>query len=558
MSSQKYKKQIIKSLNDNYNKSYSLKEFDDIVVKINEDDKIDDYKKVRKVMSKFSKVENGKISFDTDTELDINYKDIKSQIKKRNDKKLIIKKLDDKPKHDISHMFKIKKDIDIYDSDKDKDTEEIIIDDRIFEYPSFNTYNATKKEGSLYEPYGTQWIHDEQVNDEIDKYAKSATKIVDKLMSIDYPEQKSEEWHNLRDKRATASDGGCILNENHYEPQYKFLIKKVQRPPFTGAKNCYHGCKYEQTATMIYEYRMNVKVAEFGLVAHPKYNFLAASPDGIISKYKLDGKSLTKHVGRMLEIKCTTTREIKMDGEIKGNICPIYYWIQVQLQLECCDLEECDFWQCKILEYEDRDEFIEDTNVDEPFRSKSLGQEKGCVIQVLPKNKYEDIKAGKYWEVVYDNAKYLYPPKIEMSPIECDLWIADTMANFNKIMTQNKLDPQDYFFDCVKYWKLIKSKCVLIKRERDWFAENLPKIENMWRLVEYFREHKDKSDLFFKWIEYLPFKSNKKIIETAEFISNEPDESNKKLMTIYSKKILELNAELESNIKKYNIKHNLD
>ena len=35
-------------------------------------------------------------------------------------------------------------------------------------------------------------------------------------------------------------------------------------------------------------------------------------------------------------------------GEIDGEICPHYYWVQVQVQLECCDLEEFDFWQCSI------------------------------------------------------------------------------------------------------------------------------------------------------------------------------------------------------------------
>ena len=183
----------------------------------------------------------------------------------------------------------------------------------------------------------------------------------------------------------------------------------------------------------------------------------------------------------------------------------------------------------------------------QPFRSKSLGQEKGCVIQVLPKNKYEDIKAGKYWDVVYDSAKYLYPPKIEMSPIECDIWIAETMGNFNKIMMENKLDPNDYFFDCVKYWKLIKSKCVLIKRERDWFAEHLPHIQKMWNLVEYFRENKDKSDLFFSWIEALPLKNNKKIIEVAEFMKNEPNENDSVGIKSYTKRIVEIKEELEKN-----------
>jgi putative phage-type endonuclease len=598
----KYENQIIKNLDENYNKKYTLKQFDDIVIKIQEEIKDIDYKKVRKIMSKYSNYKKDKISFDTETISDFNYKNIKnleSLDKKTKEKSIELK--EDKPK--VSGFFNFSKKVldtneyTIIDKPKESKEDKIIEskvdkskkpkEDKIielkdkpkvsgffnfskktldtkeelkitkikkssdndvsYEYPLFNTYNSIKKEEELYEPYGTQWVNDKQIHDTIDKPTESIAKIVDDLMAIDYPEQKSDEWHNLRDKRATASDGGCILGENPYEATYKFLIKKVLKPAFTGMKNCYHGCKYEQTATMIYEYRMNVKVQEFGLVAHPEYDFLAASPDGIISRYKLDGIHKTKHVGRMLEIKCVTSREIIMDGEIKDNICPIYYWIQVQLQLECCDLEECDFWQCKIIEYDDRDEFIEDTDSKEPFRSKSEEQEKGCVIQVLPKNKYEDIKSGKYMDVVYADAKYLYPPKIEMSPIECDIWIAETMANFNKICSENKLNPNEYFFDSIKYWKLTKSKCVTIKRDKEWFAENISKIEKIWNMVKYFRDNQDKSDIFFGWIESLPIKNNKKIMEFAEFMKNEPDKSNKKEYKNYTNKLLEIKEEIEKN-----------
>ena len=81
-----------------------------------------------------------------------------------------------------------------------------------------------------------------------------------------------------------------------------------------------------------------------------------------------------------------------MSGEIIDNICPVYYWIQTQLQLECCDLEECDFWQAEIKEYSSRLEFIDDTDPCEPFRSKTTGFEKGCIIQLLPKSKMTDVR----------------------------------------------------------------------------------------------------------------------------------------------------------------------
>ena len=64
----------------------------------------------------------------------------------------------------------------------------------------------------------------------------------------------------------------------------------------------------------------------------------------------------------MLEIKCPTRRKINSTGEVKGVICPIHYWDQVQIQLACCDLDECDFWQCDIKEYPTK-ELFEDAQV---------------------------------------------------------------------------------------------------------------------------------------------------------------------------------------------------
>jgi putative phage-type endonuclease len=331
--------------------------------------------------------------------------------------------------------------------------------------------NINKKTNIKFGPWGTQWIHDKQIDDIIDNETKSMIKIVSKLMAIEYPEQRSPEWFAMRDKCATASDGGCIIGENHYEPQFKFLIKKVQRPPFESNIFCHHGTKYENIATMIYEYRMNVQVEEFGLVCHPKYSFLAASPDGIVGKYKLDGKTLTKHIGTMLEIKCPFRRKIKHTGEIKGVICPIYYWVQVQLQLECCDLKECAFWQCDIQEYTNRNEFICDTDINEPFRSKQTQFEKGCVIQMLPMDKTDDIKNEKYLDILYGSSKYLYPLHIEMSPMDCDIWVAETMANFNTLC------PKGYRFDKIIYWKLVNSNCSIIPRDKNWFNEKLPEFK---------------------------------------------------------------------------------
>lgn len=367
-----------------------------------------------------------------------------------------------------------------------------------YQYPSDNKYNVIKRNTVNYGPFGTQWIHDIQVDDLMTNEIKKAEKQFLILKNIKSPKQRTDEWYKIRYNRITASDCGCVLNLNIYEPQYSFILKKTIGIPFKSNEYCYHGKKFEGIAIMIYEYRMNVRVTEFGLIPHPKYDFLGASPDGICSQFKYDNIHRSKFVGRMLEIKCPLSRKLIKTGDIIDNICPIYYYAQIQLQLECCDLNECDFWQCDIQEYSTREEFINDTDSNEPFRSKQTGFEKGCLIQLIPKDKINDVLNGKYLDVVYEHAIFIYPPKIEMTPYECDIWISNTLSNLNKDSKYN-----EYVFDKIIFWRLRDSVNVTIKRDTKWFETNFPKLKQMWDYVLFFRKNKDKLDLLIKFIESL-------------------------------------------------------
>ena len=92
--------------------------------------------------------------------------------------------------------------------------------------------------------------------------------------------------------------------------------------------------------------------------------------------------------------------------------------------------------------------------------------------------------------MVYEDAIFIYPPKIEMTPYDCDMWVASTIAKLTSIPKYF-----DYVFDRVLYWRLENSHNVTIKRDREWFDKNLPIFEKSWKYVEFFREHKDKSKL---------------------------------------------------------------
>jgi len=277
------------------------------------------------------------------------------------------------------------------------------------------------------------------------------------------------------------------------------------------------------------------------MVPHKTINFLGASPDGIVSPYKLDGKHLTKEVGKMLEIKCPLTRKIKTFGDVKGVQCPIYYWVQVQLQLECCDLKECDFWQCSIEEYDDREDFIDDTNNEYSFLSNETNMEKGALIQLLPHKLPEscDPDIG-YWDKVYSYTSFIYPPKIEMTPCEVDVWVAKTVSELHDTHPE-------HYLDRVIYWKMTCTHNVTIERDYEWFEENLPTYDKIWSYVTFFRENMDKANIVFDYINNLSIKKNTHIMEVYEKVCNPPSKNAKKEYKEYKKYIKNLIKEIEKN-----------
>jgi len=272
------------------------------------------------------------------------------------------------------------------------------------------------------------------------------------------------------------------------------MIVKKTRETFQNNEATYHGKKHEDIAKLIYEYRMNVRIKEFGMVEHPDVKCIGASPDGIVTPFKNDGVHLTCLVGRMLEIKVPLRRQICTTGEVKGDICPIYYWDQVQLQMECCDLDECDFWQCTISEYPSRDIFINDTCLTEPFRSKLSSFEKGCLVQILPKNKIVQHDHPDYINVVHEYANFIHPPKIEMTPEECDKWTNSVIANL-------KTTHPNYDFDRIIYWFLKVGHCVTIQRNKKWFDDNKHKYEEMWKYITLIRSSDKYKETFLNFVD---------------------------------------------------------
>ncbi len=181
---------------------------------------------------------------------------------------------------------------------------------------------------------------------------------VKQIKLIPQHEQKSQGWLNQRKECLTATAIAVVLDEEPYTTPAKLFLDKCDRgEPFIENVNVHHGKKYEEIGSMYYAFRNNIKVEEYGLIQHNKYPFIGASPDGICHKDTYDETGVSKMVGRLLEIKFPKSRKILTEGDLDGDICPHYYYQQVQTQLYVTGLNECDFLQCKIEEYDTWDEF---------------------------------------------------------------------------------------------------------------------------------------------------------------------------------------------------------
>jgi putative phage-type endonuclease len=351
-----------------------------------------------------------------------------------------------------------------------------------------------------------------------------------KLKNLPQPEQRTKEWFDYRHNRITASDTASAIDLNPYEPVESFILKKCDPThKFLDNQNVYHGKKYEPIATSIYEYIYNNKVIEFGALPSENYKILGASPDGICSSSTLDYK-FSPLLGRMLEIKCVVLRKIYTSGKIAGHICPYYYYCQVQQQLECCDLEKCDFWQCKLIEYKSRIDYL----VDECNNTRhTIGINKGNNIiysdseEIIIDNR---IKKGiilkflpKVWKPEFDGdsiewkSKFIYPSNLLMNELEYDTWIANILTNW---MINYPDIAETHYFEKIVYWKLEESHNITIDRDRVFFQNILPILNSTWEKVLYYRKNLSKLDelreIIIKRTKYNKF--NTKIIINNDIV----------------------------------------
>jgi putative phage-type endonuclease len=290
-------------------------------------------------------------------------------------------------------------------------------------------------------------------NKEIEKKTEDEYTIIsDKinyLRTIPQPIQRTDEWYQFRHNLITASnaykafESQSMMNQLIYEKCQPLKIFDLdEKPKMVNTNTTLHwGQKYEPLSVMIYENMYQTKVEDFGCIPHSTYKFLGASPDGI----NIDVSS--ERYGRMLEIKNIVNREIT--GIPKKE-----YWIQMQLQMEVCDLDECDFLETKFTEYPDAECFYNDSNEEKQVV-------KGSIM---------------YFNTSESKPFYLYKPLHITDYEEINQWEEEMIELYQE---QKKM----VWIKNI-YWKLEKLSCVLVLRNKEWFKNNVEQIEKIWKIIE--------------------------------------------------------------------------
>jgi putative phage-type endonuclease len=294
---------------------------------------------------------------------------------------------------------------------------------------------------------------------------KNRITIMDKLNSLkdlELPEQRSEEWYAIRETILTASSLADAIGEGHFSTKDQLLIQKCGGPrgdiPFQIVE---WGVMYEPVATKFYERMNQLTILEFGLVPHPEFKIFGASPDGIC-----DSDSPPDYIGRMLEIKCPPKRQFTKEV-------PSHYWMQMQGQLECCDLEECDFLQVKFIEYSSEKEYNDDL-----LKDGTGGIKEGYTSNNLPK--------GLLLAFVRDPQGDSKNPTIHYE--YCDFYQSrDELRDWSSKVIEGHPEV-DYDRVVEHWWKIERYECTLVGRDRKWWLSVQPKIIDFWEDVLHYRE----------------------------------------------------------------------
>lgn len=199
-------------------------------------------------------------------------------------------------------------------------------------------------------------------------------------------EQRSKEWFAARKGRITGSAIGAILGLSPFATTADVMRRMVrdyhgEPSEFKGNIATEYGQQNEPTATKDYEMESGLGVKEVGFVVHPNFDWLGASPDGLVSD---DG---------VIEIKCPYGKRHDVEDTFLSATDQPGYYAQMQYEMFCTGRMWCDFYQWSA--YASRTERV---NFDPQFIEETLPKLRAFYDEYLierePENAWRYIDGG--------------------------------------------------------------------------------------------------------------------------------------------------------------------
>lgn len=241
-------------------------------------------------------------------------------------------------------------------------------------------------------------------------------------------DQRTSAWHAKRGTMLTASEIWKAMKDATPSARHELIMSKLTPRKDTeggGARALIWGTRFEQIAKDIYcIVEKGVQIVDTTCVPHPTVSFLGASPDGIL----VTDDTSDPRYGKLVEFKCPISRVFSNDTPI-----PMTYYHQMQLQMECTGLKECDYvemgfkdltytaWVDSTAEYKSFFAVHHDGTV----KYKAIGDTRS-----VPEWRKDELGSdGEFWNMVY---WHLNQYRIKHVVHE-ESWLLDNMESFQSV-----------------------------------------------------------------------------------------------------------------------------
>jgi len=249
------------------------------------------------------------------------------------------------------------------------------------------------------------------------------------LQNYGFDDQRTQAWHQKRNQMITASEVWKAFNDAPAGARKELimskLLPKTQESSGAGVGALIWGTRFEVIAKDIYSREQQVQIKDLSCVPHSEHTFIGASPDGLLLS---DNKIKN---GRLVEFKCPISRPFDDNTPV-----PPHYYHQMQLQMECTNLNECDYVEMQFVKHS-YSEWIE-----------TSAKYKSCF------------------------AIHNITQEVSYKPFEQALeeWVQTLNMDWQFI-----------------YWSLKTWRRILIDRDPEWMPTYLPQLKSTWEEIQ---EHK--------------------------------------------------------------------